>query len=732
MMRLRCSLALVTCLLAPLPLLAQEPPAAPPLSPDSFENYAEFTVRGTAFAEGSDEARFMRYRDLRNGGTLDIFRMTKASDSKWFTLQADHVGYRDQRFYGALNNYGKVKLSFEYNQIPLFFSDTTKTLFSPTSPPSDTLRIDDAIQRGIENRTLTIGAAANLAQPFDLRLKRSIADLRATYSATPNIDVSFLFRSTAKTGNQPWAGTFGFSNAVELPAPVQTRTNEIGAAFEWANQRGSARVGYDGSFFRNDIDPLIWDNPLRITNSPTAGPFEGRMALWPNSDLNAANVSGSLNLPARSRATAYLSVGNWTQNDILIPFTINSALPAIPLDRNAADTQAHVTSMNYTFNSRPTNAVWFSARYWSYDFDNRTPEFHVNRTVTYDTTVTTFAEGGTSAYSLDRKTFDAEVSFTPWKHSALRAGYTRYDVSQTFRYVDETADNTFRLSADTSGLSWLMLRAVYEHSNRTGSGFDEQVLDDIGEQNSLRQFDVSDRTANRVSLLVQVTPVSPLSFSGTISAGNEDRPETVNTGTGDKPEPVFGLLSNDNHSYSIGVDYVPREAVSFGAEYVWERYNTLQKSRQANPGPQFDDPTRDWTTDGSDSANTFTVSMDLLKLLQKKTDFRASYDYSHAVTQYIYGLAPNTTLPPVVQLPQVVNTLQRATADLRYHFTSHFGAGFVYWFDKYAVNDFASNASTLNGITQPMPPASPTFLMIGYVARPYTAHTFSGRFTYYW
>jgi MtrB/PioB family decaheme-associated outer membrane protein len=731
---LRCAVVVLGCLLASSPLLAQEPPAAPPLSPDSFENYAEFTVRGTAFAEGSDEARFMRYRDLRNGGTLDVLRMTKASDSKWFNVQADHVGYRDQRFYGALNNYGKLKVSGEWNQIPLFFSEDTRTLFTTTTPLGQ-LRIDDPVQSAAQTSPQTIRVAANnLAQPFDLRLKRSIGDVRALYSVNENLDLSLFFRTTSKTGSQPWAGTFGFSDAVELAVPVQTHTNEVGVAGEWANRRGLVRVGYDGSFFRNETD-LVWDNPLRITDSPTAGPRQGRMSLWPDSNMNAANVSGMVNLAKNSRATAYLSAGNWTQNDILIPYTINTALPTIPLDRTTADTQAHVTSMNYTFSSRPSNSVWFSARYWSYDFENRTPEFHVNQTVTYDTTVATFAEGGTSPYSLNRKTFDADVSFTPWKHSAFRAGYTRANVSQTFRSVDETGDNIFRLSADTSGLDWLMLRAVYEHSNRVGSGFDEQVLDDIGEQDSLRQFDISDRTSNRVSLLVQVTPVSPLSLHGTISAGNEDRPDTVNTGTGGKSEPVFGLLSNDNHSYSLGVDYVPRQNVSFGAEYVWERYSTLQKSRQANPGVQFDDPTRDWTTDGSDKANTFTVSMDLLKLLQKKTDFRATYDYSHAETQYIYGLAPNTTLPPVVQLPAVINTLQRATADLRYHFTSHVGAGFVYWFDKYAVNDFASDAWTLTSIVQPtgpVPTPAPNFLMIGYLTRPYTAHTFSGRFTYYW
>lgn len=722
-MRLRSVLVLLTCLLAPSRLFAQEPPAAAPLSPDSFENVAEFTVRGTAFADGSDEARFMRYRDLRNGGTLDLFRYTQATDSKWFNVQADHVGYRDQRYFGGFNAYGKVKMSFEFNQIPLFFNQDTQTLFTTTTPPGQ-LRIDDALQRGVENKVITINQAALSAQPFDMRIKRSIADFKATYSVNQNLDLNLMLRSTAKTGTQPWAGTFGFSDAVELAVPVQTHTNEVGVAVEWANRRGSARVGYDGSYFRNDLDNIVWDNPLRITDSPTAGPFQGRMSLWPDSDLNAVNVSGMLNLPARSRATAYISVGNWSQNDILVPFTINTALPTIPLDRTTADAQAHVTSMNYSVSSRPTDTIWLSARYWSYDFDNRTPVFHVSRTVTYDTTVATFAEGGTSPFSVNRKTFDADASYTPTKYSAFRVGYTRNDIEQTFRSVDSTAENTVRLSADATGINWLTLRAVYEHAKRTGTGFDEQALDDIGEQNSLRQFDISDRTSNRASLLVQVTPVSSVSVNGTISYGNEDRPDVV-PGNNGQPTSAFGLLSNDNHSYSLGIDFVPRQSVSLGAEYVWERYKTLQKSRQANPGVQFDDPTRDWTTDGADNANTFTASMDLLKLA-RKTDFRLTYNYSHAETTYIYGLAPNTTLPPVVQLPQVVNTLQRATADLRYHFTSHFGAGFVYWFDKYAVNDFATSAQTLNSISQP------SFLMIGYLTRPYTANTFSGRFTYYW
>jgi MtrB/PioB family decaheme-associated outer membrane protein len=717
-MRTILSLVVIACLLRPSIARAQTPAAAPTAltgaidSAGSEENVAEFAVRGTSYAADSDEARYQRYRDLRNGGTLDLFRFTKATDSQWFNLQADHVGYRDQRFAASINDYGKMKASFEFNQIPLFFSQDTRTLFTTTS--SGVLSLDDAVQSGLQNKTTTPTAVAALAQPFDLRLKRSIAGVKTTYSANRYLDVDVSFKSTAKTGNQPWAGTFGFSDAVELAVPVQTRTTELGLALEWASRRGSARLGYDGSFFRNDVDTLVWDNPLRVADSPTLGPVQGRMSLWPDSTMNAASATGLLNLPARSRATAYISVGSWSQNAPLVPFTINGILPLIPLDRATADAQARVTSMNYSFNSRPVDTVAFTARYRSYDFDNRTPVFHVGNTVSYDTTVAAFAEGGTSPYSLTRRTFDADVSVTPVKYSAFRAGYTREQVNQTFRSFDTTTEDTLRLSADASGLNWLMLRMVYEHAKRVGTGFDEQALDDIGEQVSLRQFDISDRTSDRVSLIMQVTPISAVAVNGTVSAGNEDRPGTV-----------FGLRSNDNRAYSIGADFVPRKAVSLGVSYQYEKYTALQASRQANPGVQFNDPTRDWTTNGNDTVQTVSASMDLIKAI-RKTDIRFAYDYSHAESLYVYGLAPNTTLPPVVQLPAVVNQLQRATVDVRYRFTPHFGAGVVYWYDKYAVNDFALGAQTLTSIAQP------SFLMIGYIDRPYTANTVSGRFTYYW
>lgn len=720
-MRTTLAAAVGALLLGSVGLHAQGPAASGGTSPEPDvpaaatdireAKYIDFGFRGTAFGDNSDQARFQRYRDMRNGGTLDVLRYYKDTDAYNFKVQADHVGYRDQRYAATYNGYGKVKASFEWNQIPLFFSQDTKTLFSGSD---GVLLLPDQIQSGLQNKTLTLPAAARLAQPFDLRLKRNVADFKLTYSATQNLDLSVTLKNTQKNGNQPWAGTFGFSDAVELPVPVDTRTTELGTALEWANRRGSARLAYDGSFFRNNVTTLVWDNPLRVTDSSTAGPVQGRESLWPNSNLNTGSASGLLNLPAHSRATAFVSIGTWSQNDPLIPFTINAALPSIALDRPTAEAEARVTAMAYTFNTRPTNFLWLNARFRSYDFDNRTPVFHLASTVSYDTSVAAFAEGGTSPYSFKRRTFDADASLTPLTYAAFRVGYTRESIDQTFRLFDTTTEDTVRVSADATGINWLSLRAVYEHAKRVGSGVDEGALDDIGEHVSLRQFDISNRTANRFSGIAQLLPGSAVSLNGTVSVGNEDRPGAI-----------FGLRSNDNHAYSIGVDFVPREAISMGVSYEYEKYSALQNSRQANPGPQFNDPTRDWTTDAADKAQTVSAAIDLLKIV-RRTDVRVAYNYSRAQSTYVYGLAPNSTLAAPVQLPTVFNKFQRATLDARYYLTAHLAVGAVYWYDRYDVNDFALGSQTLDTIAQP------SFLMLGYLYRPYTANTLWGRLTYLW
>jgi MtrB/PioB family decaheme-associated outer membrane protein len=691
-------------------------------------NRVDIGIRGTAFGANSDAARFQRFQDLRDGATIDLFRYYKQSTNWLFDARGDHIGYRDQQLSATFNQYGKVKAIFEYNQVPLYFSDSTRTLYSSTTP--GILTIDDAIQSGIQNKTLTLpGAMTTSAGVFDLRSKRYTTNFDLTYSLSKTIDFKVNAKDVHRNGSQPWAGTFGISNAVasEMAVPIDTRTNELTTAAEWSNNRGFARLAYEGSFFRNDISSLTFDNPVRIDSSATGGTALGRMALWPGSNMNTVSATGTVKLPGRSSAMGFVSYADMAQNDPLLPFTVNSAIGAIPLPRNTAEAKARVTAMNYSFTSRPANILWFSARYRQYNFDNRTEEFAASQWVNYDTSLSTnLLENEPAGYT--RHTFDGDASVSPWRYVGFRVGYTREQVDRTFRVVDQTKEDTVRTSADLTGLSWITVRGVYEHSERNGAAVNIAELIAIGEQPSLRQFDISDRNRDRFSTLVQVTPVSTFSVNASAAIGREDYPGAN-----------FGLRNNNNNIYTFGFDFVPSDTVTFGATYGYEEYKALQASRTANPLPamtdqylndptqQFNDPRRDWTDDSKDLVHTVNVSADLLKLIPK-TEVRLGYDLSRGRTTYVYGITADSVLPAPAQLPAVRNELHRATADVQYSISKHLAVGGVYWFDRYLVDDFALNPTA----SLALPAANPALMLLGYAYRPYTANTMWGRLTYLW
>jgi MtrB/PioB family decaheme-associated outer membrane protein len=690
---------------------AQGPPA-PPASPATLTPSLGEIDFGVRLNATPSVGRFMRYDDLRSGPTIERLRYTRARDAWTLAATAQHVGYRDQRYQAAFDRVGKIKASFDYIQIPLWFGNVERTPFSEEVP--GVFRLNDTIQAAVQGQTATIAAYGGELRDLDVRSRRDIASGGLVYTATRNLDLSVVLTSTRRSGTQPWSAPFGFSNTTVVPVPLDRRNNDVTAAAEWSNQRGMARLAYDGSWFTNNIEALVWDNPLRFTDTTNAsaystglGSSQGRMSLWPDSTAHTVSGSGSIALPARARLFAYVSVGAWLQNDTLMPFTINSAIAPIPLPRDTAEAKAVITSMNYRYTSRPTANTWFTGSYRLYDYDNRSEPFPLTDVVRLDQTLAPSPSTESEPFGYTRQFADVEGSYTRFRSVALRAGYGVEHDTRTYRYLESTTDHQVRASIDSSGLSWGSVRLQYDHAIRTGSGLDEQVLSDIGEQISLRQFDIANRSRDRVSAIAQYAPMPSLGVSVTGSLGRERRPDSS-----------FGLQDNDVRAVTAGVDYTPTDAVSAGVSYSFEHYATLQRSRQANPPPDptFTDPSRDWSTDMNEHVHTVSANLELSHVAPR-TSLRFGYDDVHDTARYLYELAPVSTLPAVRQLPEIVNRFGIATVDVRYALSRTLGLGVGYRLDHFDTNDFALNPGIMDT------PLIPTFLNLQYQWRPYDVHT---------
>ena len=700
----------------PPPPQAAAPAAPPQGEPDVSGSLFDQTWRQIQFggriaSVSGDPARWQRYHDSRDGVHVTDARYSREDPAgNWlFRATADNLGWRDQRYSANYERTGRFVVSGYWDEIPQFYSIDTKT---PYVISGGSLVLDDATQRAIQNGQATLSAYPPIAPQFELHERRDIGNVSVTATPTPQLDVKAAFTTTRHVGELPWGASFGFGNDVEVALPYDSRTNDFTVGTEWTNGRNMVRLAYNGSWFDNLDDPLIWDSPLRVDDS-TSAPGRGRMALWPSNSAQTVSAAGYTKLARRTQLTGAISYGFWNNDEPLQPFTINAALPQLALPRDTTQAEAQVFSTNVNLVSRPLDDWRFGARLRRYDYDNQTPHTSIPQAVSYDTSVSTSLTGGPEVYAHDRTTVDLDATWTGLPLVALNVGYTRNSGAYDFRIFETTAEDVLRFSADAVGAQWITFRAEYELADRGGDGLNEDLLVEIGEQPDMRHYDIANRTRNRFSGLVDVMPNELWTFSGSAGFGKDDYDDSY-----------FGLQESTFRLFSLGADYRRPDGLGGGASYNYERYKSLQQSRSASSGQEMD-PLRDWTADSGERVNYFSIYASPPRF-GPRTEARIAYDFSHAKGRYVYTVVPGGPLPTPSQLPDVYNKLQQLRLDVRHRLGQRLAASFSYFYEPFRVYDFAFDQTVVDGIVQP------SSLVLGYIYRPYTAHAVSIGLRYFW
>jgi MtrB/PioB family decaheme-associated outer membrane protein len=709
---------------------AQDPPSLPALTDPVAIGRSAFTGQwygtvdfgGRATAIDGDEARAQRYRDLRSGIYASNVIAGRRTADWMLEAQAWNIGYRDQRYQVDIDRVGRLRASFLYDQIPLWISADTRTLYVETQP--GVFRLEDSMQQAIQAGQATLHAYTDQAVRFDLDTMRRIGQADVVFNATPNTSIVIQVKNTHRDGHIPFGATFGFSNAVEIPMPLDHRTTDVKTSLEWSNNTGMARFGWDGSTFDNTIESVVWDNPLRFGPDISGGPSQGRHTSWPDNTLTYLHGTGAVSIPMNGRVTAYAAFGQGRNSTDLLPHTINTAfMPPPPLSRTSAEAESQMTIANFTAALRPASGFFLNARYRYSDVDIQTPVFDRSRgSVAYDSSLS--ASSSPSEYhSVKRSTFDVEGAFSVAPYTSLKAGYSRLGSEYTHRIWETTNEDVFKVSLDSAGNQRFMLRAQYENRQRQGEGFEADALAEVGELSTMRHFDIADRDRTRFTFIGTAGVTSSIEVNASAGVGRDEYTESQH-----------GLLAFDSNQYSIGANIAPDDRFNLSASYGWEDYSSQQRSRTANDAVQQADPKRDWTTDYTGTVDYFEAGVDINAI--ERTRIRITGDWNRSNDTYLYGLVTGSPLAVPAQLPPVKNELLRAEIDLTYELSSNLRLGVAYWFDDYKVEDFALGEDTISGIAFPpvQEGAAPTTnaLLLGYQYRPYTAHVGWVRLTYAW
>ena len=299
---------------------------------------------------------------------------------------------------------------------------------------------------------------------------------------------------------------------------------------------------------------------------------------------------------------------------------------------------------------------------------------------------------------------------------AVTVGYSHNGNGYDARIIESSGENVFRVSADAVGTSWLTFRTQYEFGDRTGSGLDETQLTAIGEHPEMRHYDLADRTRNRFTAQADIVPVrgldvqrvhrhpqgrlqqqllrpagfhrphvlarAPISISRTAWAWAPATTTSATTGCSARTRGIRQRRSSTIRC-ATGPPIRPRRCIT--SRSTPTRHASAATLRSASP-----------TTSAMPRGTTSTPS-------------RRAARYRRPIS-----------------CPTCSTSSSSCTSTCGTGSPSRLAASFSYLYEPLSIYDFAFDPSVVNGIVQP------SSLVLGYVYRPYTAHSAVFGLRYFW
>jgi Putative outer membrane beta-barrel porin, MtrB/PioB len=728
--------------------------AFPPVTIQEGGDYNAGVVSFGLFQQSSDtiSSKFLEYRDIPNGAVAPFFRLKGKKGDYRYELIGHDVTQSDQRYFGRFE--GKSwRFQVNYTGIPHHFGNGGKSILIPVEQTDKTeWRISDSLQQSFQASIVAL-PVRNYAtvlpivqptldsQPSDINIGLQRNRMNLAFSLFPaaskfNIDVTYF--NERRTGSRTNNGTsFGFNNVVETADPIRYVSQDFGVRASTKNDWGIVFAGVHVNDFSNKYDTFAWDNPFRATDSTDSsaylgpystvnGPSTGLMALFPSNQAWTANGGTNLFLGHKTRLSADVQFGQWSQNQQpFIPYTTNTAITT-PSGQNATDPsilpashldgKIDVLALNGYFTTKVTNDFRLNARYRFYRNDNKTPRISFPEGYVRFDGVWENIGRISVPYGWDSNYLDFYGTYDVGSMLGFEVGYKYNQISRKYRESDDTTENTIRAAADLRFGGGVLVRALYELGKRDYNDYNGPLGEDYSflnpgapaNQTVLRRYDQAKRDRDRLGIQLQLTPasgivsVSAAYFLNNDKYNNDPVPCEDATAADLKfcssgSQTPLGLQKAEYKTFSLDMDVTPNDRYNLYVFYSREDMMDFQTGRQSG-GTLVFDPAFNWSSQADSKVNSLgggaTVSF-----VPDKWVFDLFYRYQKVDGNNAFtagsGLR-NSTTNPVVDIPLYDDTkISYLSAQLRHNFATDWTLGIGSSYEIYRIED-TQTGSVLN------------------------------------
>ncbi len=635
-------------------------------------------------------SKFNEYSDIRKNFYVRNARINLDGlfgTKNYLDYMTQSSFYNNQSHLANFGRYGRFKLQFRYDEIPHTFTNTSRSLYSETAPGVYTLplSIRQAFQAAAStgtaaqiNNSLPSFVAGQLAanqRSFIPQLQRRAGMGAFSSNLTPNWNLALSFRREYQKGTRPIGAILNTSpsasgssqpgttanrqspgSGAELPEPIDYISKTVRAMTEYGKNTWALQLGYNGSFFKANIDSLLFDAPFATADLPvqiippgsgctpsgsalncaiSSVPAHGRMALYPSNNAHYATFAGAFDAGKHVRIMGSAANGWLRQNDPFLPYTVNTAITGLaPLPASSLKGEKQTLAMNWTAVSKLTKNLRLQAKYRHYDYNNHTATFELtpiqgdvigaNATATGQAAPAVAETVGRSNPGFQRRTIELSTNYYFTRRSSIKLGWEADWFNRSHRDVARSLENSFFGTVDFSPSHDLLLRIAGRHQDRRPHEYQDEAATNpvtgaeiecsstsvvfTEEQRCHRRFDEAARILDRGDVLVEYN-LGQFTFSGTFQTiqGNYNQKGRSNSSTPlnfiagvTSPYYLYGAINDLSWIYTAGTTFSVSPSVSTFVEYTRENYYKRMISRNRTPTSGTDTIL---TCSGCDSAN---------------------------------------------------------------------------------------------------------------------------------